>query len=245
MPFRPLLIRPGDPAIFPNPRSADSQGLVAVGGDLSAERLLAAYESGIFPWYDAELPLWWSPHPRAVMAPRALHVSRSLRRFLQRARFRVSLDEAFGAVVKECSREREDGTWIHPEMMVAYGELAARGQAHSVEVWDGDALIGGLYGVSRGALFAAESMFHRRTNASKVALVTALLVLFDAGVSVFDVQFLTDHLESLGAFEISRDEYLAQVRHAAEKPAPLDALRGRDLLPRALALLPAPRAPGT
>ncbi len=237
MSFRPVLIRPGDPAVFPSPLGAGREGLVAVGGDLEPSRLLAAYRSGIFPWYDAELPLWWSPDPRALMSADTLHVSRSLLRFLNKTSWRVTFDEAFARVMHECSQEREDGTWIHPEMIDAYTRLAESGHAHSVEVWDGDALVGGLYGVSCGALFAAESMFHRRTNASKVALATTLLVLFDAGVRVFDVQFVTPHLASLGAFEVSRRQYLTLASQAAETELSLSRLRGRDLLGAARSLL--------
>lgn len=228
--LRPLFIRPGDPPGFPDPRAADGDGLVAVGGDLRADRLLLAYERGIFPWYDAEVPLWWCPDPRAVMSPERLHVSRSLRRALRSTPWRVTCNQVFTAVMVECSREREDGTWIHTEVIQAYTELHRLGHAHSIEVWEGTELVGGLYGVQRGGLFAAESMFHRRTNASKVALCTAVLALFHQGVSVFDVQFLTDHLESLGAFEISRREYLERVRSALSHPAPIAALARLDPL---------------
>lgn len=237
MSFRPVLIHPGDPAVFPSPLGAGREGLVAVGGDLEPQRLLAAYRSGIFPWYDSELPLWWSPDPRALMSAEKLHVSRSLRRLLNKTSWRVSFDEAFGRVMEECSKEREDGTWIHPEMIEAYARLASSGDAHSVEVWEGQVLVGGLYGVSCGALFAAESMFHRRTNASKVALATTLLVLFDAGVRVFDVQFVTPHLASLGAYEVSRRQYLTLAHQAAETELSLSRLRGQDLLTAARSLL--------
>jgi leucyl/phenylalanyl-tRNA--protein transferase len=232
MPFRPVLLRPGAPLAFPDPRRADEDGLVAVGGDLAPERLLFAYAHGIFPWYDAGPPLWWSPDPRALMSAETFRTSRSLRRFLAHCSWRVTMDAAFDRVMQECGRERTGGTWIHPEMVTAYVRLAERGRAHSVEVWDGTELVGGLYGVQVGALFAAESMFHRRTNASKVALACALRSLFDAGVTVFDVQFKTDHLESLGAFEVTRSEYLERIARATAEQVSLAHLVGTDLLPR-------------
>lgn len=240
--LRPLFIRPGDPPAFPDPRNADSEGLLAVGGDLSPERLLLAYDLGIFPWYDAEVPLWWSPDPRAVMTAHRLHVSRSLLRFLRHTTFRVTCNRAFRDVMVECSRQRPDGTWIHSEVIQAYTELHRRGHAHSFEVWAGDELVGGLYGVQRGGLFAAESMFHRRTNASKVALCVALLHLFRQGISVFDVQFLTDHLKSLGAFEIRRREYLDRVAAVLDRPVSIPGLTCPNLLVPALEELG--KAPG-
>ncbi len=233
MTFRPLLLRPGAPLAFPDPRGADDEGLVAVGGDLAPARLLFAYAHGIFPWYDAGPPLWWSPDPRALMSASALHASRSLRRFLARCPWRVTLDTAFERVMNECGSAREEGTWIRPEMVRAYVALSEAGHAHSVEVWDGSTLIGGLYGVQIGALFAAESMFHRRTDASKVALVCALRCLFAAGISVFDVQFKTDHLASLGAFEVSRADYLERVGRAVTERVSLGHLAGQNLLPLA------------
>lgn len=204
-----MLLLPGAPLGFPDPNASDDEGLLAVGGDLSPERLLFAYEHGIFPWYDEGLPpMWWSPNPRAVMDAEHLHVSRSLQRVLRSERFVVSFDRAFREVMTECGRERESGTWILPEMVDAYCALHTLGHAHSVEVWQGEQLVGGLYGVQRGALFAAESMFHRVRDASKVALITAVQRFFAAGMRVFDVQFLTPHLASLGAYEIPRTRYL-------------------------------------
>jgi leucyl/phenylalanyl-tRNA---protein transferase len=222
---RPALLARNAPAAFPNPSGADSEGLVAIGGDLAPERLLAAYEQGIFPWYSDGLPpMWWSPDPRAVMDAEALHVSRSLARELRRGRFRVTFDHAFEAVMTECGRDRDDGTWITDDMLAAYVELHRRGHAHSFEVWNGERLVGGLYGVHRGALFAAESMFHRETNASKVALVVSVQSLFAAGIELFDVQFLTPHLVSLGAYELPRRDYLGRVADAKRKPVHLTNL---------------------
>ncbi len=208
----------GAPDAFPDPRTADDDGLLAVGGDLNPSRLLCAYESGIFPWYDVGLPpLWWSPDPRAVMSLERLHISRSMQRMLRRASFSVTCNRAFRHVMMLCA-EREGGTWILPEMIEAYVELHERGNAHSFEVWHGPALVGGLYGVQVGGLFAAESMFHRESNASKLALIAAIQSLFAAGVQLFDVQFVTPHLESLGAFAISRAAYLERLETALDAP---------------------------
>lgn len=199
-------------ARFPDPRDADPQGLVAVGGDLSTPRLLLAYARGIFPWYDAGLPpLWWSPDPRGVLDPDHLHVSRSLRRRLRRGGFTVTLNADFAGVMRACAADREDGTWIHAAMIEAYVALHEAGHAHSFEVWVAGQLAGGLYGVQVGGLFAAESMFHRQTDASKIALVSAVTTTFAAGVELFDVQFVTAHLASMGAYAVRRGEYLARL----------------------------------
>jgi leucyl/phenylalanyl-tRNA--protein transferase len=216
---KPLFLAPGAPLAFPDPAASDDEGLLAIGGDLTPERLLFAYEHGVFPWYDEGLPpMWWCPNPRAVMDAQHLHVSRSLRRVMRSGRFNLSFDRAFQRVMLECGRERESGTWILPEMVDAYTALHVLGHAHSVEVWSDERLVGGLYGVQRGALFAAESMFHRERDASKVALASAIERLFTEGITLFDVQFLTPHLESLGAYEISRSEYLARAATAVSTP---------------------------
>jgi leucyl/phenylalanyl-tRNA--protein transferase len=220
-----VLLAPRAPFVFPDPEDSDAEGLVAVGGDLSPERLLAAYDQGIFPWYaDGLPPMWWSPDPRAVVDPSTLHVSRSLQREIKQGHFQVSFDRAFADVMQECGREREGGTWILPEMLEAYLRLHALGHARSFEVWRDERLVGGLYGVQRGALFAAESMFHRATNASKIALVAAVKSLFAAGIELFDVQFTTPHLASMGIHAISRRAYLARVAAAACKAVTLDGL---------------------
>src|SRR5450432_3097296 len=215
---KPQFMLPGAPLAFPDPTASDDEGLLAIGGDLTPERLLFAYERGVFPWYDDGLPpMWWCPNPRAVMDAERLHVAHSLRKVMRSGRFSISFDRAFRRVMLECGRERESGTWILPEMVDAYTALHVLGHAHSVEVWQGESLVGGLYGVQRGALFAAESMFHRARDASKVALVSAIERLFAAGIELFDVQFLTPHLESLGAYEITRSEYLERVSVAASR----------------------------
>ncbi|HTQ06817.1 MAG TPA: leucyl/phenylalanyl-tRNA--protein transferase [Polyangiaceae bacterium] len=222
---RPVLLSPTGPMSFPDPEQSDGEGLLAVGGDLTPERLILAYESGIFPWYAEGLPpMWWSPDPRAVIDEHTLHVSKSLARELRRGRFRVSSNEAFERVMRECGRERDGGTWILPEMVRAYVRLYELGHARSFEVWLENQLVGGLYGVQRGALFAAESMFHRETNASKVALVAAVRSLFAAGITLMDVQFLTPHLASMGVREIPRRLYLAQARNAVRRSVSLDEL---------------------
>ena len=198
---------------------------MAIGGDLSTERLRAAYAAGIFPWYNDGFPvLWWSPNPRAVLAAEDLHVSRSLTRRLAKRDYAVTWNLAFAEVIAACGQGRKGGTWIVPEMRLAYQRLHHAGHAHSVEVWQANRLVGGLYGVQSGALFAAESMFHRQTDASKVAVVAASRSLRRAGVEVFDVQFATPHLRSLGVKEISRDDYLARVARASSHALDLSRL---------------------
>ncbi len=200
--------------IFPDPRTASPDGLLAVGGDLSVPMLLEAYDHGIFPWYTRRPVRWWSPDPRCVVDPERLHVSKRLAWTLRRGTFSVTWNREFRQVMKQCGAQREDGTWIVPSMIDAYVKLHQAGHAHSIEIWHEGALAGGLYGVQRGAAFMGESMFHRVTDASKVALVMAVRQLFAAGVQLFDVQFLTEHLASLGAYEISRDEYLSRLATA-------------------------------
>ena len=195
-----------------------------VGGDLSAARLRAAYRAGIFPWFD-ELspPLWWSPDPRAVITAASLHIARRLQRTLRSGRFRTTWNQAFGSVMRACAENRADGTWITPAMLAAYGELHRLGEAHSVEVWCGDDLVGGIYGVHVGGVFAGESMFHRVTDASKVALVTLARCLFAAKVELLEVQFVTPHLQSMGAFALPRRRYLARLRELRDCAVDLGA----------------------
>lgn len=220
-----MLLAADAPPAFPDPRRGDDEGLVAIGGDLSRERLLAAYASGIFPWYNEGFPvLWWSPNPRAVLNAEELHVSRSLTRCLRRRDYALTWNLAFADVIRACGEQRKGGTWIVPEMRRAYQQLHYQGHAHSVEVWQENRLVGGLYGVQRGAVFAAESMFHRVTDASKIAVVAASRSLHRAGVQVFDVQFATPHLRSLGVKEISRDDYLGRVARASSCQVDLSKL---------------------
>jgi leucyl/phenylalanyl-tRNA--protein transferase len=205
---------------FPPVRRVPPDGLVAVGADLEPGTLLAAYRRGFFPMPldDLDDPAWFSPDPRGVLAPAHVHVSRSLRRSLRR--FRVTADRAFAAVIAGCSSPDRPHGWITPAMRAAYTRLHKLGWAHSVEVWDTDgALAGGLYGVELGGLFAAESKFHVRTDASKVAVVALAVRLLDAGgPRLIDVQWTTPHLERLGARDLPRRDYLAALVVALELP---------------------------
>lgn len=214
----PVWLEPFAPPNFPDPALFNEQGLVAIGGDLSPRALTAAYLQGIFPWYQKPPLLWWSPDPRAVIDVEHLHISRSMRRHLrqlaQDPELSVVVTPRIGPVMRACGSARES-TWITPEMLYAYSQLASRGRARAFEVRRKGALVGGLYGVHLGGLFAAESMFHVETDASKVALVAAVLYQFATGTTLFDVQFQTPHLASMGAYEISRQKYLAKLREAA------------------------------
>ncbi len=194
---------------FPPVEEAEEIGLLAVGGDLSPQRLLLAYSLGIFPWYNPGEPiLWWSPNPRCVLFPDQIHISRSLNKVLKRGDFHVTFDRDFSAVIEGCRQTRtEQGTWITPEMYSAYVELHRLGFAHSVECWQDEQLVGGLYGVSVGRCFFGESMFSRVTNASKVAMVTLCRQLQMLGFHLLDCQQSSEHLLSLGATEISRENF--------------------------------------
>jgi leucyl/phenylalanyl-tRNA--protein transferase len=201
---------------FPPVEAADDAGLVGVGADLEPGTLLAAYRRGLFPMpISGRRPIgWWSPDPRGVLPLDRVRVTRSLRRSMRR--FEIRVDTAFDAVVEACADPSRDGGWITPDIRLAYGRLHDLGWAHSVEAWDREsgALAGGLYGVSVAGLFAGESMFHRATDASKVALVALVERLLDSGATLLDVQWLTPHLASLGACEISRREYLRRLDEA-------------------------------
>ena len=203
---------------FPDPRRADAEGLVAVGGDLSVPRLLAAYRAGIFPWTTAPVT-WWSPDPRGILELDQFHVSRSLARVLRQGIFRVTQDQAFREVMEGCAEPAPGraSTWISAEFIKAYTQLHEQGYAHSVECWHEDQLSGGVYGVSIGGLFAGESMFHRKANASKVALYHLATHLRERGYLLFDIQMLTPITEQLGAVAISRDDYLKRLGGAIEK----------------------------
>jgi leucyl/phenylalanyl-tRNA--protein transferase len=205
----------GFPDLLLNPESADDSGLVAIGGDLNPARLLQAYRCGVFPWYDEAGPIcWWSPDPRAVIELDGLHVSRRLRRTLRSGRFQVSLNQAFGQVIRGCANRPGDGTWITPGMIRAYETLHRLGHAHSVETWQDGVLAGGIYGVVVGGLFAGESMFYRRADGSKVALAWLVEHLQLKGFQMFDIQFVTEHTARMGAVEIPRREYLTRLRVA-------------------------------
>ena len=202
---------------FPPLSAANEQGLLAMGGDLCPERLLLAYRSGIFPWYNAGDPiLWWSPDPRCVIYPDTFKPSRSLRKILVRGDYKVTFDRDFGRVIRCCAgpRRGQPGTWITRDMEKAYIELHRRGIAHSVETWIEGRLVGGLYGLALGRAFFGESMFSHASNASKVAFSSLMERLGERGFTLVDCQVSSDHLLSLGAEEIPREEFIARLRDA-------------------------------
>jgi len=213
---------------FPPPSQAwtEPNGLLAAGGDLSMARLLRAYQQGIFPWYEAGQPiLWWSPDPRTVLEPRALKITRSLRRSIRNGGFEITFDRAFESVIRACggARAGATGTWITVEMRQAYLQLHRAGHAHSVEIWRQGDLVGGLYGVAVGRLFCGESMFSRATDASKVALAWLCRHLVAWDWPLIDSQTPTPHMLAMGATEISRGRFLEQVARLAPQPAGPDA----------------------
>jgi len=218
---------------FPDVTLAETEpnGLLAIGGDLSPQRVLGAYRRGIFPWYSAGQPiLWWSPAPRMVLYPGELHVSRSLRKSLRRRGYEVSLNQAFADVIRACAapRDAQPGTWLLPEMIDAYGELHRAGFAHSIEVWLGEELVGGLYGIALGQMFFGESMFSRKTDGSKVAIALLAELSLKQPFRLIDCQVYTEHLASLGAREISRELFQATLEQGTAAPArPLDRLPRR------------------
>ncbi len=212
---------------FPDPGHAlaEPNGLLAFGGDLAPQRLLAAYRRGIFPWYSEGDPLlWWSPDPRCVFATDGVHVSHSLARAMRHSEWHWSMNRAFEQVMRACAapRSRQDGTWITRDMITAYTNLHLLGHAHSLEVWEGEVLVGGIYGVACGRAFSAESMFSRRTNASKVALVALADVLHRRGFPWIDAQVPNPHLLRMGARSMPRREYLAGLARLVDAPAPRD-----------------------
>ncbi|MCB0853032.1 MAG: leucyl/phenylalanyl-tRNA--protein transferase [Bacteroidetes bacterium] len=202
--------------IFPPADLADPNGIIAVGGDLSPERLILAYESGIFPWFSERDPIiWWSPDPRCVLFPQNLKVSKSMRQVMRKDKFSITYDHAFRVVIAACRkapRPGQNGTWITPDMLEAYDVLHRKGYAHSVEVWENEELVGGLYGVSLGKCFFGESMFARVSNASKVGFITLVRDLIEKGFELIDCQVYTEHLVSLGAEEISRRDFLKKLQ---------------------------------
>lgn len=201
----------------------DPPGLLAAGGDLAPQRIIAAYRRGIFPWYSAGQPvLWWSPDPRAVLFPDEFHRSRSLAKAERNRGFETRLDVDFGSVVDECAAPREyaDGTWITPEMRAAYVALHRHGRAHSVETWVADELVGGLYGVQLGRIFFGESMFSRCSDASKVALARLVDECETRGIVAIDCQMHTPHLQSLGCRMLPRSEFVALLAREASQTVP-------------------------
>lgn len=207
-----------DKLYFPPLHKADSHGILAVGGDLSIERLLLAYHSGIFPWFSEDSPiLWWSPNPRFVLYPKNLKVSKSMRPYFNQKKFDVTYDSEFLRVITNCQkakREGQNGTWLHDNMLEAYTELHNLGFAHSVEVWQNEELVGGLYGVSLGNCFFGESMFSHLSNASKFGFITLVKNLEQLGFDLIDCQVHTTYLESLGAEYIPREEFIQHLNQS-------------------------------
>jgi leucyl/phenylalanyl-tRNA--protein transferase len=208
------------------PELADPDGFVGVGGDLKPRTLLRAYAEGVFPWFNEEDPiLWWSPDPRAIIELRThpdgphggLHVSRRLVRTIRSGKFRVTVNRCFETVMLACGENRDGGTWVTPDMLAAYSEMHRLGHVHSVETWVGHDLAGGIYGLAIGGLFAAESMFYRISDGSKVALVALVDRLRRRGFTLLDVQMTTPHTERMGAINISRTDYLARLREAVKR----------------------------
>lgn len=211
---------------FPNPALADNEGLLAVGGDLSPERLKLAYESGIFPWYSEDDPiLWWSPNPRFVLLPAQLKVSGSMKQILKKEVFHITFNKAFKQVIENCSqkpRKNQDGTWINSDIIQSYYALHLKGIAKSVEVWQNDELVGGLYGIALGKCFFGESMFSHVSNASKAGFITFVTFFKRFGLEMVDCQVHTSHLESLGAQMIDRNTFLHKVQINNEIPSIFD-----------------------
>ncbi|WP_295648091.1 leucyl/phenylalanyl-tRNA--protein transferase [uncultured Mucilaginibacter sp.] len=208
-----MIFRLDERLMFPDPVLAEEDGLLALGGDLSAERLMLAYENGIFPWYSEDEPiLWFAPHERFVLYPDELRISKSMRQLMRSGKFKITFDNDFAGVIRACAampREGQDGTWITGDMQEAYINLHRLGNARSVEVWLGDELVGGLYGIPIGKVFCGESMFSKASNASKQALIALCQT---GGYDLIDCQLPTDDLASLGAKIIGRDEYLATLK---------------------------------
>lgn len=216
---------------FPDLSNANEDGLLAMGGDLEVDTLVSAYVQGIFPWYSEGQPiLWWSPDPRMVLYPNEVKVSRSLKRTLRNANMTVSCNRSFNEVISACALRGQaptadndlEATWITKEMNAAYNELHKLGYAHSIEVWQNDELVGGLYGLALGSAFFGESMFSRVSDASKVALVSLCNALTAQGFTLIDCQVASDHLLSLGAVEISRDAFLDAIKDADINQAKLN-----------------------
>ena len=199
---------------FPPVEDALEDGLLAMGGDLSPERLLLAYQKGIFPWFDGDVPLWWCPNPRFVLFPDELRVSKSMLQLLKKGTFQFTINKAFAQVIHHCKtneRKGQDGTWITDEVEAGYIKLHQVGYAHSAEVWQNGGLVGGLYGMRLGKMFFGESMFSLVSNASKYAFISYVGYLKTEGVQLIDCQVYTEHLESLGARMIDRDEFMPRI----------------------------------
>jgi leucyl/phenylalanyl-tRNA--protein transferase len=232
------LFRLSEKIDFPPAWLARSDGLLCIGGDLGLERLLLAYQSGIFPWFSEGEPLlWWSPDPRLVLFPQAIKISRSLKKKIKRTPFRITVDNAFEQTIVSCAKPRRDGlegTWLVEEMIDAYIQLHKHGYAHSIETWHGNSLVGGLYGVTLGGSFFGESMFSIESDASKIALSALAALLNTKGFDMIDCQVTSDHLLNMGAVEVSRDNFLnALIPSISRKVSPniWDPSRLLDPLP--------------
>ena len=211
-----------DQISFPPVRFAEKSGLLAVGGDLSAKRLLKAYRNGIFPWYSEGDPiLWWSPDPRLILLPEELKIPRSLRKVIKKEKYKITFDLAFSEVIRNCATirtEKDEPTWLVEQMIEAYSTLHQSGYAHSIEAWNGEELVGGLYGVGLGKCFFGESMFTRQPDASKAAFVFLVEHLKKEGFHFIDCQVTTHHLLRFGAKEISRADFLIRLNTALKEP---------------------------
>lgn len=199
---------------------AEPNGLLCAGGDLSVETLLKAYHAGIFPWFSAPDPiLWWTPNPRSILKPSEIHISKSLQKILSKNVFSFSCDKAFRNVMLQCAKPRShtNGTWISNDMVNAYCRLHDAGYAHSVEVWQDDKLVGGLYGIALGCMFFGESMFSHVSNASKAGFVTLVKMLDQCEFGIIDCQVKSSHLNSLGAYEVEREEFISLIENLATK----------------------------
>ena len=214
------LLEEGKNTHFPNPNKFDNKGLVAISQHLGVERILQAYRNGIFPWMKMEWEphywCWFSPNPRMVLVPSEMKISRSLRRIIDSGKFEIRIDSNFESTMKACARAKrpnEEGTWIEEDMISDYSELHKLGHAHSIEAYQDDQLVGGLYGLAMGRVFFGESMFHEVANASKVCLAHLVSLSLSQGIKLIDCQVHTHHLESLGAKEIPRSEYLISLHN--------------------------------
>jgi leucyl/phenylalanyl-tRNA---protein transferase len=207
--------------VFPPVQLSEPDGLLALGGDLSAERLLLAYRSGIFPWFEGDTPLWWSPDPRFVLFPNELKISHSMRQVLKKGEFRLTVNRAFSEVIRECKnspRKGQLGTWITPLVEEAYNRLHQLGHAYSAETWLDGRLVGGCYGIRMGKVFFGESMFSLVSNASKFAFISYVQQLQSESVQIIDCQIYTEHLESLGAKMIPRDDFITYLNQFIPPP---------------------------
>ncbi len=208
-----------DDLSFPPVHLAEPDGLLAIGGDLTKDRILTAYKLGIFPWYEGDHILWWSPDPRTVLFPNELKVSKSMKQILKQEIFQFTINNSFASVISECrnmKRRDQEGTWITDAVEKAYIELHKSGWAHSAETWQGNELIGGLYGIKIGKVFFGESMFSKKANASKFAFIKLVETLRSEGIELIDCQVHTQHLESLGARSIPRNEFIDLVKKYTE-----------------------------